>query len=74
VHQGQLEVIQQGARYVFDMGSKYTLVEVAGEPGQRGWYVRFPRRGMESFVIDATIVDPDDFMRVLRFFRPDLRH
>jgi hypothetical protein len=74
VHQGQLEVLQQGGRFVFDMSSQYTMVEVHGEPGERGWHVLFPRRGMAPFKVDATMVDPDDFMRVLRFFRPQLRH
>ena len=72
IHQGQLEVIQQGGRFVFDMASEYTQVEVHGEPGKRGWKVLFPRRGMPPFAIDHTMVDPDDFMRVLRFFRPQL--
>lgn len=73
VHQGQLEVVQQGARFVFDMASPYTMLELHGQPGQRGWYVLFPRRGMPPFKVDASMVDPDDFMRVLRFFRPELR-
>jgi hypothetical protein len=72
VHHGQLEVVQQGGRYVFDMASQYTKVEVHGRPGKHGWAVIFPRRGMAPFKVDATMVDPDDFMRVLRFFRPQL--
>ncbi len=72
VHQGQLQVIQQGGRYIFDLASQYTRFEVHGEPGHRGWKVLFPRRGMDPFTVDATMVDPDDFMRVLRFFRPQL--
>ncbi len=72
VHHGQLEVVQQGGRYVFDMASQYTRVEVHGRPGKHGWAVIFPRRGMTPFKVDATMVDPDDFMRVLRFFRPQL--
>ena len=72
VHQGQLEVVQQGSRYIFDMASQYTHVEVHGQPGKHGWKVLFPRRGMAPFAVDATMVDPDDFMRVLRFFRPQL--
>jgi hypothetical protein len=75
VRQGQLEVLQQGSKFNFDMASEYTRVEVHGEPGNRGWKVLFPRRGMPPFAIDATMVDADDFMRVLRFFRPSLvRH
>ncbi len=72
VHQGQLEVVQQGARFVFDLHSQYTNIQVHGEPGRRGWKVLFPRRGMAPFAVDASMVDPDDFMRVLRFFRPEL--
>jgi hypothetical protein len=74
VHQGQLQVIQQGGRYIFDLSSQYTRFEVHGQPGHRGWKVLFPRRGMEPFTVDASMVDPDDFMRVLRFFRPQLVH
>jgi hypothetical protein len=74
VHHGQLEVVQQGGRYIFDMASEYTQVEVHGRPGKHGWKVIFPRRGMPPFQVDATMVDPDDFMRVLRFFRPQLVH
>ena len=70
MRQGQLEVVQQGGRFVFDLASPYTQVEVHGEPGKRGWKVLFLRRGMAPFVVDASMVDPDDFMRVLRFFRP----
>ena len=72
VHQGQLQVIQQGGRYIFDLASPYTRFEVQGEPGHRGWKVLFPRRGMAPFTVDASMVDPDDFMRVLQFFRPQL--
>jgi hypothetical protein len=72
VHQGQLQVIQQGGRFIFDLSSQYTRFEVHGQPGHRGWKVLFPRRGMAPFTVDASMVDPDDFMRVLRFFRPQL--
>ena len=74
VHQGQLQVIQQGGRFIFDLSSQYTRFEVHGQPGHRGWKVLFPRRGMAPFTVDASMVDPDDFMRVLRFFRPQLVH
>ena len=74
VHQGQLQVVQQGGRFIFDLSSQYTRFEVHGQPGHRGWKVLFPRRGMAPFTVDASMVDPDDFMRVLRFFRPQLVH
>jgi hypothetical protein len=70
LRQGQLEIRQQGSRFKLDIASPYTLIEVRGEPGRRGWQVVFPRRGLEPFVVDASMVDPHDFMRVLRFFRP----
>jgi hypothetical protein len=66
--------VQQGHRFVFDLASQYTMVEVQGHPGKRGWKVHFPRRGMGVFTVNASMVDPDDFMRVLRFFRPQLVH
>jgi hypothetical protein len=72
VHYGQLEVVQQGGRFIFDIASEYTQMEVHGVPGKPGWKVLFPRRGMPPFTVDASMVDPDDFMRVLRFFKPEL--
>ena len=30
------------------------------------------RRGMSPVVVDSTMVDGRDFMRILRFYRPDL--
>ena len=58
---------------VFDLASPYTLLEVHGRPGQRHWKVLFPRRDLPPYKIDRSVVDPHDFMRVLRFFRPELR-
>lgn len=68
---GQLEVVTGDGRFVFDLKSSYTPIEVDGEPGVRGWRVLFHRRGMAPFVIDSTMVDPAEFMRVLRHHRPD---
>ena len=65
-------MLRQGGRFVFDLASVYTPVEVHGTPGRHGWKVVFLRRGMTPFVVDRTMVDPDDFMRVLSFFRPNL--
>jgi hypothetical protein len=69
VHHGQLEVRRQGSRFVFDLASTYTPIKVIGEPGRRGWKVLFLRRGMRAFAVDRSMVDPHEFMRVLRFFR-----
>ena len=67
---GQLEIVRQGSRLVFDLQSQYTPIEVHGRG--RGWKVEFIRRGIAPAVVDASMVDPKDFMRVLTFYRPDL--
>jgi hypothetical protein len=72
VRRGQLEIARQGGRMVFDLASTYTAIEVVGRPGSKKWKVLFHRRGMSPVVVDASMVDARDFMRVLRFFRPDL--
>ena len=71
VHGSQLEVVQTGGRFVFDLSGTYTPIEVVGQPGDRGWKVLFLRRNMDPFVIDSSMVDPHEFMKVLRRFRPD---
>jgi len=72
VRRGQLEISRQGGRMVFDLVSTYTPIQVIGQPGSKKWKVLFQRRGMTPVVVDSSMVDPHDFMRVLRFFRPDL--
>ncbi|WP_121256072.1 hypothetical protein [Nocardioides ferulae] len=71
VRGGMLEVHRGGGRFLFDLTSRYTPVEVVGEPGRRGWKVLFLRRGMSPFVIDSSVVDPHAFMAVLRHYRPE---
>jgi hypothetical protein len=71
VHAGQLEVIQAGGRFVFDLSGTYTPIEVVGRPGDRGWKVLFLRRNLDPFVIDSSMVDPHEFMKVLRRFQPE---
>lgn len=72
VHAGQLEVVRGGERAVFELASTgFTPIEVRGRPGQRNWQVLFVRRGMEPFVVDASMVDPHEFMDVLRRYRPE---
>lgn len=70
VQGGQLEITRGGSRHVFDLASRYTPIEVVGEPGERGWRVLFLRRGMTPYVIDSSVVDPHEFMAVLRRYRP----
>lgn len=62
VRSGQLEVTQGGRRFVFDLSAGYTPIEVVGSPGDRDWRVRFLRRNEDPFVVDASMVDPHEFM------------
>lgn len=71
VKRGQLEILRGGGRNVFDLSSRYTPIEVVGHPGERGWKVLFLRRSMSPFVIDSSMVDPVEFMTVLRTYRPE---
>ncbi len=73
VRSGQLEIVRQGARQVFDLTSGYTPIEVVGRPGSKKWKVMFLRRGMAPAVVDSTMVDGKDFMRILSFFHPELQ-
>ena len=43
---GQLEIIRQGGRMVFDLASNYTKIETTGRPGSKKWKVHFIRPGM----------------------------
>ncbi|GAA1957328.1 hypothetical protein GCM10009798_15910 [Nocardioides panacihumi] len=70
VRGGQLHVVRQGVRTTIDLTSSYTPVEVHGRPGKHGWRVVFRRRDLSTFVIDPSMVDPTEFMRVLRYYRP----
>jgi hypothetical protein len=71
VRAGQLEVLQGGGRFVFDLSGGYTPIEVVGRPGDRNWKVLFLRRNMDPFVIDSSMVDPHEFMEVLRRYQPE---
>jgi hypothetical protein len=72
VRNGQLEIIRQGGRQVFDLTSRYTPIEVVGKTGTKKWKVLFLRRGMAPAIVDSTMVDSKEFMKVLGFFRPEL--
>ncbi|WP_436697950.1 PspA/IM30 family protein [Nocardioides sp. BYT-33-1] len=65
--------IEQGeSTHRFDVRKPSTRVEMVGSPGDPGWVVRFPRKGMDPFVIDGSMVDAEEFVRQLREHRPDL--
>jgi hypothetical protein len=44
----------------------------SSRPGLPGWKVIIEQRDQDPFVINAAMVDPRAFMRVLRYYRPDL--
>ncbi|WP_183096424.1 hypothetical protein [Nocardioides stalactiti] len=65
--------IEKGeSSYRFDVRNEHTLVDMDGEPGDSYWQVRFHRKGMDDFVVDADMVDPHEFVRQLREHRPSL--
>ncbi|MBM9458412.1 hypothetical protein JK386_00675 [Nocardioides sp. zg-536] len=72
VSQGVVYVTKGESSYRFDLKKPDTRVEVSGRPGESGWSVRFERRHLEPFVIDASMVDPHTFLGQLREHRPEL--
>ena len=70
----RLEVLQAGGRHVFDLADLRSPVDVIGSTGDRSWRVLFYRRGMAPYVVDASMVDPAQFMRVLHARRPEVHY
>ena len=68
VIRGQLEIIRDGRFEVVDLASPYTPLLVEGSPGQRSWKVLILRKDLDPFVIDSSIVDPHEFMDLLRAY------
>lgn len=65
--------VEQGkSSYRFDLRKPQTAVEMVGQPGDPGWSVSFPRRHLEPLVIDASMVEPHEFVAKLREHRPAL--
>ncbi len=72
VVRGMVYVQQGESSHRFDLRKPETAVDMVGRPGDSGWAVHFGRRGMDPFVIDASMVDPDHFARQLREYRPEI--
>jgi len=72
VRGGTLEIRKAGLRTTFSLSDSYQLIDVVGKPGSMGWKVLFRRKDLEPFVVDASLVDPKEFMRVLTYYRPEL--
>ncbi len=65
--------IEKGeSSYRFDVRQEGTLVDMVGQPGDSFWQMRFHRKGMDDFVVDADMVEPHEFVRQLREYRPGL--
>lgn len=65
--------IEKGeSSYRFDVRNEHTKLEMQGDPGDSYWQVKFYRKGMDPFVIDADMVDAEEFVRQLREWRPAL--
>ena len=72
VSRGMVYVDSSSASYRFDLRTESTQVEMTGQPGEAGWQVRFLRRHLDPFTVDASMVDPAEFVRQLREWRPKL--
>lgn len=72
IDRGALDVVHQQSHHRFDLTNEHIDIEVQGEPGERGWRFLVHRRSLAPFQIDRSMVDPEEFMRVVRRHRPGL--
>lgn len=72
VEEGVVQVRRGDQALAFDLTSETTRLEVSGDTDDTHWRVRFYRRALDPFDVDATMVDPEEFMAVLRRYRPGL--
>lgn len=72
VEEGVVQVRRGDQALTFDLTSETTRLEVSGDTDDTHWRVRFYRRALDPFDVDATMVDPEEFMAVLRRYRPGL--
>ena len=72
VTNGVVYIEKGDSSYRFDVRNEHTRLEMQGDPGDSYWQVMFHRKGMDPFVVDADMVDPAEFVRQLREWRPEL--
>ena len=72
VGRGMVYIDSSSDSYRFDLRSSTTKLEMTGQPGDAGWQLRFLRRHLDPFTVDATMVDPVEFVRQVREWRPEL--
>jgi hypothetical protein len=71
----RLEIVRRGGgRHVFDLSRRDAPIDVIGRPGDHTWRVLFHRRGMAPYVVDASMVDPAEFMRLLHAHRSEVNY
>lgn len=69
---GVVLVVEGDTTRRFDLRNDSIKVDVQGSPGDAYWRVRFYRRALDPVDVDDTMVDPQQFMDLLRDYRPDL--
>lgn len=72
VEEGIVQVRRGDQALAFDLTNETTRLEVSGDTDDTHWRVRFYRRALDPFDVDATMVDPEEFMALLRRYRPGL--
>ncbi|HSO65825.1 MAG TPA: hypothetical protein VLQ78_12070 [Ornithinibacter sp.] len=72
VEGGVVDIRKDGSHHRFDLGSDRVQVSMVGQPGERGWRVDFHRRSLPPYSITAQMVDPVQFVAVVRRYRPEL--
>jgi hypothetical protein len=72
VSNGVVHIKKGETSYRFDVRNPGTGIDMVGQPGDPSWQVYFHRKGMDDFVVDARMVNAEEFVRLLREHRPDL--
>ena len=72
VGRGMVYIDSSSDSYRFDLRSSTTKIEMTGQPGDAGWQLSFLRRHLDPFTVDASMVDPVEFVRQVREWRPEL--
>jgi hypothetical protein len=70
----RVEIVRNGGLHVFDLSHRDAPIDVIGRPDDRTWRVLFHRRGMGPYVVDASMVDPAEFMRLLHAHRSEVNY
>ena len=69
---GVLQVEAHGDRHTWDLTNPYVRLAVRGRVGRPGWQVLLLRPEQQPYVVDASVVNPREFMGYLRSYRPEL--